>query len=263
MLSYRHHFHAGNHADVLKHISLMLILTAMKRKEKPMFYLDTHSGAGIYDLKSEMSQKNNEQREGILKIWGRGDIPESIKPYIDLLERMNPTGKLNMYPGSPWVAHQLLDERDRLVLNELHSSDVQILADLTRHFHNMKVFHQDGLLQLNALLPPAERRGLIFIDPSYEIKSDYAEVAHAVIKAHKKFSNGVYAIWYPLLKSGVHYPLLDLIEQSGIDNIFNIEFKANVNRDAGMYGSGMLIINPPFQVDKQIREVVKWLAGVM
>lgn len=261
MLSYRHHYHAGNHADVFKHITLTLILTAMKRKEKPMFYLDTHSGAGVYDLKGPMAQKINEQAQGILKIWGRGDIPESVQPYIRLLERMNPSGKLNLYPGSPWIAHQLLDENDRLVLNELHSTDVRILADVTRPFRNMKVFHQDGLLQLNALLPPFEKRGLVFIDPSYEIKSDYVDVANAVLKGHKKFATGVYAIWYPLLKSGIHYPLLDLL--ADVDNIHRFEFKANVGKDVGMYGSGLLLINPPFQVDKQIKEVIRWLGTVM
>jgi 23S rRNA (adenine2030-N6)-methyltransferase len=261
MLSYRHHYHAGNHGDVFKHIALTLILTAMKRKEKPMLYLDTHSGAGVYDLKGPMAQKINEQAQGILKIWGRGDIPESVQPYIRSLERMNPSGKLTIYPGSPWIAHQLLDEKDRLVLNELHSTDVRILADVTRHFRNMKVFHQDGLLQLNALLPPPEKRGLIFIDPSYEIKSDYVEVAHAVLNGLKKFNNGVFAIWYPLLKSGIHYPLLDLLAE--VPDIHRIECRADVERTAGMYGSGLLLINPPFQVDKQIRDVVRWLAKVM
>lgn len=261
MLSYRHHYHAGNHADVFKHIGLMLILSAMKRKDKPLLYLDTHSGAGIYDLQSPMSQKNNEQAQGILKLWGRSDIPQAIKPYISILERMNPSGKLTLYPGSPWVAHQLLDEHDRLVLNELHSTDVQILVDMTRHYRNMKVFHQNGLLALNSQLPPPEKRGLIFIDPSYEIKSDYVDVAQAVLKAHKKFAHGVYAIWYPLLKSGVHFPLLDLL--ANVDNIHRFEFKADVGRDVGMYGSGMLIINPPYQVDTQLKEAMKWLSGVL
>jgi 23S rRNA (adenine2030-N6)-methyltransferase len=263
MLSYRHHFHAGCHADVFKHIGLVLLLMAMKRKEKPLFYLDTHSGAGIYDLKSPMAQKNNEQAQGILKIWGRGDIPDLIKPYIQIIERMNPSGNLQLYPGSPWIAHQLLDEQDRLVLNELHSTDVHILADMTRHFRHMKVFHQDGLLQLNALLPPPERRGLIFIDPSYEIKSDYLDVAQTVIKAHKKFSTGVYAIWYPLLKSGVQNALLDTLEESGIENQFKIQFRVNGDKDLSMYGSGLILINPPYQVDTQLKEAVKWLAKMI
>jgi 23S rRNA (adenine2030-N6)-methyltransferase len=263
MLSYRHHYHAGNHADVFKHICLMLILKALKRKDNPLLYLDTHSGAGLYDLSNPMSQKNNEQGEGILKIWGRGDIPDFIQPYIKIIERINPDPKLRMYPGSPWVANQCLDEHDRLVLNELHTSDLPILADMTRHFRNMKVYHQDGLLALNSQLPPREKRGLIFIDPSYEIKSDYLHVAQSVIKAHKKFATGVYAIWYPLLKSGVHYALLDTLEQSGIENIFRAEFKANVSKDTRMYGSGMLIINTPYQVDKQIKDTIKWLAKVM
>lgn len=263
MLSYRHHFHAGNHADVLKHITLMLILSAMKRKDKPMFYLDTHSGAGVYDLNSPMSQKNNEQAEGILKLWGRTDLSEDIKPYLDMLERMNPNGKLSMYPGSPWVAHQLLAPTDRLVLNELHPADVQILADLTHRFKNMKVFKQNGLLSLNSMLPPPERRGLTFIDPSYEIKSEYQDVAQAVIKAHKKFATGVYAIWYPLLKSGVHYDLIETLMNSDIPNIFKIEFKANVEKDVRMYGSGMIIINPPYQVDTRLKEVVKWLRTLL
>lgn len=263
MLSYRHHFHAGNHADVFKHICLMLILTAMKRKEKPLLYLDTHAGAGLYDLTSEMGQKIKEHEAGISKLWGRGDIPELVKPYIKMIERINLDGKLRMYPGSPWVANQCLDENDRLVLNELHTTDLPILVDMTRHFRNMKVYHQDGLLALNSQLPPREKRGLIFIDPSYEIKSDYIDVAHAVLKAHKKFATGVYAIWYPLLKSGIHYPMLDLLEQSGIQNIFRAEFKANVDKDTRMYGSGMLLINPPYQVDTQIKEVIKWLGKVI
>lgn len=263
MLSYRHHYHAGNHADVFKHISLMLILAAMKRKDKPLLYLDTHSGAGLYDIQGPMAKKINEQAQGVMKVWERDQVPELIQPYVRLLEKMNPEGSLRMYPGSPWIAHCLLDNSDRLVLNELHTTDVHILTDVTRYFKNMKVYHQNGLLALNSLLPPPEKRGLIFIDPSYEIKSDYLEVAQAVLKAHRKFATGVYAIWYPLLKSGIQYALTDALSAAGLDNFHRFEFKAKVDRETSMYGSGLIVINLPFQVDKQIKEVIRWLGGVL
>ncbi len=263
MLSYRHHFHAGNYSDVFKHISLILILNAMKRKNTPMLYLDTHSGAGLYDLLSPEAQKIGEHQQGVLKVWNREDLPAVIQPYAELLHRMNPSGTLSLYPGSPWIAHHLLDQNDRIVLNELHSSDMPILTDLVRPFRNMRVYHQDGLQQVNALLPPPEKRGLIFIDPSYEIKSDYESVAQTLIKVHKKFAHGVYAIWYPLLKSGIQNNLLDPLKHSGIEHQCIIECKANVDKEARMYGSGMLIINPPYQVDTQIKEAVKWLQKVI
>jgi len=228
-----------------------------------MLYLDTHAGAGTYDLLSPEALKIEEHKQGVLKVWNRDDVPAVAQPYIDLLKRMNPSGTLSLYPGSPWIAHHILDENDRLILNELHPSDMPLLTDLAHPFRNMRVFRQDGLLAVNALLPPPEKRALIFIDPSYEIKSDYETVAQAVIKAHKKFSNGVYAIWYPLLKSGIQNNLLDKFKDSGINHQFIIECKANVDKEARMYGSGMLIINPPYQVDTQIKEAVKWLQKVI
>lgn len=259
MLSYRHHFHAGNHADVFKHLALTQLLTAMKRKEKPMFYLETHAGAGVYDLESPMARKIKEHEMGISKIYELDDVPEFVQPYFKILSQMNPNGALRWYPGSPWIAKSLLDENDRLMLNELHKSDYAILHDMARFYPNIKTFHQEGLMQLNAMLPPKERRGLIFIDPSYEVKQDYIATAQAVAQGYAKFATGVYAIWYPLLKSGVHYPLLDALKDANYEKTFNIEFKATVPKEVGMYGSGLFIINPPWQIEETLRETIRWL----
>lgn len=173
MLSYRHSYHAGNHADVLKHIVLTLCIDALKAKEKPFLYLDTHAGAGRYILQGEYAEKTGEYLSGINLVWQRPDVPELLTGYLSLLKRYNPLETLKYYPGSPLIAKQLLREQDKLHLTELHPTDYPLLRQEFSKDKRATVLRADGFAQLKSKLPPASHRGIILIDPSYEMKDDY------------------------------------------------------------------------------------------
>ena len=173
MLSYQHSYHAGNFADVVKHVTLTRIQNYMLQKDKPMLYLDTHAGRGLYDLKSQHALKTGEAALGIELLYSRRrELPAEFLPYIRCIEGLNPNNELRYYPGSPWLALQTLRQTDRFCFSELHPNEYDELQQMPHH--GKRVFYHDGngLLQLNALLPPIERRGLVFIDPSYEVKTD-------------------------------------------------------------------------------------------
>lgn len=258
MLSYRHSYHAGNHADVLKHIALVLLLQALKRKEKPLFYLDTHAGRGMYSLSSPEAQKLGEFKEGVLPFWEHPErLSEAALPYLALLRELNPSGSLKRYPGSPSIADHFLDPTDRMVLSELHTNDFKKLAEYHADNKRIIVECKDGLKQISTYLPPVERRGLIFVDPSYEIKSDYTDVPNAIWEGYKRFATGVFCIWYPLVKSGLHQELLESLSRGPKHEHFNIELKKKDSHAQSMYGSGLYIINPPWGIEEQLKEIAK------
>ena len=199
MLSYRHSFHAGNHADVLKHTVQSLIIEALKEKEKPFLYLDTHAGAGRYQLSGEHAERTGEYLEGIARIWQQDDLPAELEPYISVVEHFNRNGQLRYYPGSPLIARQLLREQDSLQMTELHPSDFPLLRAEFQKDSRARVDKADGYQQLKAKLPPVSRRGLILIDPPYEIKTDYQAVVTGIHEGYKRFATGTYALWYPVV----------------------------------------------------------------
>ncbi|WP_417515292.1 23S rRNA (adenine(2030)-N(6))-methyltransferase RlmJ [Minwuia sp.] len=252
MLSYRHGFHAGNHADVLKHAVYAFCLDYMLAKPKPFAAIDTHAGAGIYDLTSEMSGKTGEWRDGVLKIWDQ-DLPELFHPFTKILKGMNPDGDLRTYPGSPEIAARLLRPADRLLLCELHPADQ---ADLDAHIGHV-ARRTDGLQALIKASPPKERRGIALIDPSYEIKRDYDDVADAVIAAHRRFSTGTYLIWYPVVDRARTEAMISGLADSGIRNQYRIELAVRPDDDDhGMTASGLLIINPPWRLPDLAEEAL-------
>ncbi|MGM0513104.1 MAG: 23S rRNA (adenine(2030)-N(6))-methyltransferase RlmJ, partial [Pseudomonadota bacterium] len=172
MLSYRHSFHAGNHADVLKHTVQSLIIEALKEKDKPLLYLDTHSGAGRYQLSGEHAERTGEYLEGIGLLWQRDDLPEELAAYMSVVHNFNRSGTLRYYPGSPLIARQLLRPQDKIHLTELHPSDFPLLRNEFQKDDRAKVQRADGYQQLKSQLPPPSRRGLILMDPPYEMKTD-------------------------------------------------------------------------------------------
>src|SRR5487761_2520797 len=198
MLSYRHAFHAGNHADVLKHFVFVHLLRHLAQKDKPFWCIDTHAGAALYALNEGYAAKNAEYESGIGRLWARPDIPEALLDYLEQVQANNRNGELRLYPGSPQLALQLLRRQDRLRMFELHSTESRLLQ---QHFRNAgpraTVQAGDGYAGLLALLPPPSRRGLILIDPPYEDKHDYRQVAVALGEGLKRFATGIYAIWYP------------------------------------------------------------------
>lgn len=260
MLSYRHSYHAGNYADVLKHIVLTLCIEALKEKEKGFLYLDSHSGAGNYLLYGEHAEKTAEYKDGIQKIWQATDYPVELAPYLSLIQAENPDHILKHYPGSPMIAKQLLRTQDKLCLTDLHPTDFNLLKQLFDDDKRAQVSKADGLLQLKAKLPPQTRRGLILVDPSYELKSDYEQVPKSIIEGYKRFATGVYLIWYPVVHRKWVDSMLDILEQSSIKNIQQIEFGiAPDNDQKGMTSSGMIVINAPWKLTSQMQAILPWL----
>ncbi|QSD36601.1 23S rRNA (adenine(2030)-N(6))-methyltransferase RlmJ [Pectobacterium brasiliense] len=264
MLSYRHSFHAGNHADVLKHTVQSLIITALKEKEKPFLYLDTHAGAGRYQLSGEHAERTGEYLDGIAKIWQRDDIPAELEPYMQAVRTYNHNGQLRYYPGSPLIARQLLREQDKLHLTELHPSDFPLLRNEFQKDSRTKVLRDDGYQQLKSQLPPLSRRGFVLIDPPYELKTDYQAVVKGIQEGHKRFATGVFALWYPVVLRQHIKRMLKELEATGIRNILQIELAVLPDSDRyGMTASGMIVINPPWKLASQMKSVLPWLHSVL
>ncbi|WP_036252124.1 23S rRNA (adenine(2030)-N(6))-methyltransferase RlmJ [Methylobacter sp. BBA5.1] len=264
MLSYRHAFHAGNFADVLKHLILIRILEYLKKKDKPFCCVDTHAGPGAYALDSDYALKNREFDNGIGKLWQRHDLPDGVAAYVELIRQFNGQEPLRRYPGSPLIAQQLLRDADRLFLYELHSTEIALLTEAVNRDRRIKVFHDDGLKNAIGLLPPAERRGLVLIDPSYEMKSDYQEVVDTLVKMHKRFATGIFALWYPVVERRRNDALEQALQNSGIKNIqlFELGIQADTS-EHGMTASGMIVINPPWTLTPDMERVLPWLADVL
>jgi 23S rRNA (adenine2030-N6)-methyltransferase len=259
MLSYRHGFHAGNFADVLKHSLLVLTINALKQKDKAFVYIDTHAGAGKYSLKSEFAEKTQEFREGIFRIWRNDQVPQEIRDYLGAVRAEN-LSQLERYPGSPQLVRRLIRPQDRLQLSELHSADYQALQRLFAGDKQVQVAQEDGLERLSKKLPPQQRRGLILIDPSYELKNDYTQVVEALVKAHRHFATGIFALWYPVLERARTERFLQTLQETGIAKQLRIEHCVVPDgAQRGMTGSGMLFINPPWQLEQQALTLLPWL----
>ena len=257
MLSYRHSFHAGNHADVLKHTVQSLIISALNEKDKPYLYLDTHAGAGRYLLSGEHAERTGEYLEGIARIWQQDDLPEEMKPYISAVKNYNPGGKLRYYPGSPLIARHLLREDDKLQLTELHPSDFPLLRNEFQKDDRARTDRADGYQQLKSKLPPPSRRGLILIDPPYEMKSDYQAVVAGIQEGYKRFATGVFALWYPVVLRQQIKRMLSELQATGIKRILQIELAVRPDSDQrGMTASGMIVINPPWKLAAEMEAVL-------
>ncbi len=247
MLSYRHSFHAGNYGDVIKHIVLVEILEYLTLKDTAFEYVDTHSGAGLFNLQSSHAQKLEEYKQGIGKL-NAVDFPE-LATYFDVIAAHNTGHKLQTYPGSPAIASYFLRSIDRAWFYELHPKDFELLTSLLARKKNSRAYQEDGLTGLVARVPPSCRRGLALIDPSYEVKSDYDSVLTAMVKAHSKFASGIFALWYPVINRETNIRLEKKLKSSGIPNIQLFELGVKEDSSAsGMTSAGMVVINPPWQL---------------
>lgn len=264
MLSYRHSYHAGNYADVLKHTILTLCLESLKEKDKPFIYLDTHSGAGRYLLQSEHAEKTAEYLSGVTPIWQKNNIPTELEPYLSVLKYYNRTPTLKYYPGSPLIAKQLLRKQDKLFLSEIHSSDYPLLRQEFSKDGRAQVSREDGFLQLKSKLPPESRRGLILIDPSYEMKDDYQKIPLALHEGYKRFATGIYLIWYPVVNRKQTQSMIDGIIGTGIKRILQIELAIKPdNNQKGMTATGMIVVNPPWKLYQQMQVILPWLKQML
>ena len=263
MLAYRHLFHAGNFADVFKHALLAQLVLALGRKEKPFFCLDTHAGTGRYDLTHPWAQKNKEYHDGVARVWTRCDAPPALAPYLEAVRAENPDGKLRSYPGSPVIVRGLLRARDRLALTELNRTDCAALAALFAGDRRVNVQHADGYQALKAFLPPTERRGLAFVDSSFDRAREFERLTRAFAAAHRKFATGVYALWYPLMEPPAMHAFERGILATRIPDILQLELSVRgAGWSASLRGSGMLVANPPFGFEATARALLDWLAPV-
>ncbi|MGJ3350659.1 23S rRNA (adenine(2030)-N(6))-methyltransferase RlmJ [Morganella morganii] len=264
MLSYRHSFHAGNHADVLKHTVQSLIIESLKEKDKPFLYLDTHAGAGRYQLSGEHAERTGEYLEGIARIWAQESVPEELKTYLEAVSALNPRGDLRFYPGSPLIAAHLLRDYDKLNISELHPSDFPLLRNEFSRDNRARVVREDGYQQLKSQLPPLSRRGFVLIDPPYELKSDYQAVVKGIQEGHRRFATGTYAVWYPVVLRQQIKRMVKDFQATGIRKILQIELAVRPDSDQrGMTASGMIVINPPWKLESQMKSLLPWLHKVL
>ncbi|WP_068315719.1 23S rRNA (adenine(2030)-N(6))-methyltransferase RlmJ [Polycladidibacter hongkongensis] len=266
-MNYRHIYHAGNIGDVLKHITQTLIIEYLKKKPAPFRVFDTHAGIGIYDLSSEQAQKTGEWQKGValvLQAIEAQTIPPQVhqllSPWLEVVNQLNPQGNLETYPGSPELAKRLLRKEDRLTLTELHPADFASLKETYGNDKKIKVIELDAWLALGSFLPPKERRGLVLIDPAFEVEDEFSRLTDGLSRGYKKWQTGVYAAWYPVKNQrSVANMVLSLAEQ-GVRNVLRLELSAGrISPDAPMKSSGMLIINPPYTLKTQMELLLPWL----
>lgn len=260
MLAYRHAFHAGNHADVLKHCVLQQILMYMNQKDKPYWVIDTHAGAGMYSLASDYANTKSEYLDGVARLWDCDDLPPVLREYMNLIQLCNNKGDWSLYPGSPEVIRRTIRADDRMRLFELHPTDFEILQENFERDRQAKLFKSDGFASLKALLPPPTRRAVIFMDPPYEIKTDYPKVVDALEEGLARFAEGVYVIWYPILTRGDHIRMLESLRKLS-EKTLNIAMTVQEpdEKGFGMLGSGLFIINPPWTLKDTMQDIMPYL----
>jgi 23S rRNA (adenine2030-N6)-methyltransferase len=279
MFSYRHAYHAGNHADVLKHFIQVQLHQYMNLKDAAYTYIDTHSGVGVYALDGAQAMRSGESEGGIARLWARDDLPPALDEYVELVRKMNPSGKLRFYPGSPYVAEQVARPQDRLRLFELHPADIRLLAENFRKLEAHKaeqgeraargkrimIEYADGFQSLKSLLPPLSRRALVLIDPPYEVKLDYKHVRDAVDDALQRFPSGTYAIWYPVLQRMESRQFPDRLKRLPAKEWLNVTLTVSTPGPdgTGMHSSGMFILNPPYTLEATLRETLPYLVQVL
>ncbi|MBC7203484.1 MAG: 23S rRNA (adenine(2030)-N(6))-methyltransferase RlmJ [Pusillimonas sp.] len=266
MFSYRHAFHAANHGDVIKHATLVQILDYFNQKDTPYWVVDTHAGAGIYDLTDDWASKNSEHESGLDRLL-QAESPPMIARYLDVIQQFNPNGTARFYPGSPWLALSLLRHKDRLRLFELHPTEFKNLEtninSLTQEERKkIQIFERDGFTGLKAVMPPPARRAVTIIDPSYEDKADYRKTLLCLQEALRRFPTGCYLIWYPLVQRREATWLVRALERMQDINWLNASLTVRrPPRDGlGLHGSGVFVVNPPWTLQKILVNTLPWLA---
>lgn len=265
MLAYRHAFHAGNHADVLKHLVLMLVLRHLRAKEKGYRFVDTHAGAGGYSLLGRYAKKNAEYERGIGLLWTRTDLPAPLADYVELVRRFNPDGVLAQYPGSPSLALQLLRPQDELRAFELHPTEQKILRATLAGQRRATVYDADGFTGLRSQLPPPTRRGAVLVDPSYEGNADYAKVVATLRDALARFADGTYIVWYPHVSKveAAELPrrLGALAPKAWLHARLTVQEPDA--RGFGLAGSGVFVLNPPHTLRSALASTLPYLVDVL
>ncbi len=266
MLSYRHAFHAGNHADVLKHYVLRLVLEYTKQKDKPFWYIDTHAGAGMYSLLQGFATQNAEFETGIAKLMSAQNLPKSLADFVAQIKNHNIGGTLKLYPGSPMVAQDLLRADDKMRLFELHPSDYKILLEnFSGTGRQTKIEMQNGFTGIKACLPPPPRRAVVLIDPPYEDKQDYQQVIAMMKDSLARFATGTYLLWYPLLQRPEPATMIADLKHLNAPNWLHVTLSIHApsNTGFGMHGSGLFIVNPPWTLAETLHSSLPTLTKLM
>lgn len=295
MLSYLHAFHAGNFADVIKHVVLLDVLDYLCQKSKPIRYIDTHAGAGLYPLGQKHMQQLKEYQQGILKLWPASpksttDVPAPIARYLEAIRQWNSSPKLKQYPGSPALAYQQLRAQDQLHLAELHGSTFRQLNKQIKENFQLKAsprsenteerdndsttrttplktnkpkvltFQTDGFKHVSACLPPQKGRACVLIDPAYEVKSDYKTVVNAVVEGHKRCHTGTFLVWYPIIQRPQVQQMKQQFRQAGLPNTDCLEFRVRKDSSTpGMSGSGLILVNAPWNLKSRLKPALDFL----
>ncbi|RJT34254.1 23S rRNA (adenine(2030)-N(6))-methyltransferase RlmJ [Mesorhizobium waimense] len=259
-MNYRHAYHAGNFADVVKHVVLTRLLEYLKQKDKAFRVIDTHAGIGRYDLSSAEAQKTGEWQGGIGRLVGvklDAKAAALLAPYLEAVRALNPGGPdggIKKYPGSPLVARHLLRKQDRLTAIELHPDDANRLKMVFAGDFQARVIELDGWLALGAQLPPKEKRGLVLIDPPFEEAGEFDRLVDGLVKAHKRWPGGIYALWYPIKDRKAVIAFRKALKQTGIPKLLDIEFEIRpASAEPSLDGSGMVVVNPPFTLEGELR----------
>ncbi|MEH6395389.1 23S rRNA (adenine(2030)-N(6))-methyltransferase RlmJ [Pseudoalteromonas sp.] len=264
MLSYRHSFHAGNPADVVKHLVLAQVLSYQTLKDKPLDYIDTHSGAGFFELAGADAQKTQEYLDGIAKLYHHNSEHQELNDYIALIKSFNDTEQLAFYPGSPKIAEHFLRRQDKGWFFELHPRDLALLQENMSGKRSIRVRGENGFAGLVGLLPPASRRACVLIDPPYEIKDDYDTVVKTLTKAYQRFATGTYMIWYPVVDRERIERMEEGLIASGMRNIQLFELATAADTDVhGMTASGMIVINPPWKLKQTMDKILPELVSLL
>ncbi|HTM64285.1 MAG TPA: 23S rRNA (adenine(2030)-N(6))-methyltransferase RlmJ [Gammaproteobacteria bacterium] len=264
-MNYLHSYHAGNFCDVVKHICLIALIESLMQKQTPICYIDTHAGAGVYDLFSEFSEKTKEYENGIEKIIQHSNPPDLVKKYLQIIHILNnklthsKISSLRYYPGSPQIVREMMRPHDRIIASELHPNEYQSLKNNFLGDTQVAIHHMDGFLGLKAFLPPKERRGVVLIDPPYEDPDEFMHIARLLPIALKRFETGVYAIWYPVKEQSHVEKFYETVKKSVNNPVFTIELTIYPDIPQHLNGCGMAIINPPWKFDEVMKNTLPWV----
>jgi 23S rRNA (adenine2030-N6)-methyltransferase len=267
-MNYRHAFHAGNFADVLKHAVLALVLDHLKLKDTAFGVVDTHAGCGHYDLASDEAHRTGEWLGGIGRLWDNGEssLPSApaaaLRPYLDVVAGLNPDGVLSVYPGSPALALALMRPGDRLVANELHPEDAAVLRQEIGQDARAKVMEIDGWQALRAVLPPKERRGVVLIDPPFEEAGEFERLDRGVAQAMRRFATGTYLVWFPIKDRFAVESFAKALSTRGYRRtlLAELDIGADAEKPGKLRGSGLAVINAPYRLDEHLEVLLPFLA---
>lgn len=263
-MNYRHAFHAGNHADVFKHIILTRIITLLMQKDTPFAYLDTHAGIGVYDLQGSEANRTGEWLDGIKCLFERSDLPTLIEPYIGVINALNEPNTLRYYPGSPKIAEHLMRQQDHIILNEKHPEDVQLLKQNFKHIRSITTLNQDGWLLSKSLLPTKEKRILILIDPPFEQENELDSCVKSLVDAIARMRQAVVVIWYPIKDQKELNNFYNSLKKSNAPKLLRAEFMVKpADNRLGLNGSGMIIANPPWKLESELLSLLPYLANIL